>query len=92
MDFLMNNLNLLAGGGAGALAIWVLKRLPNEELYGWVNKTGSFIGVAITLGLAKCKWTKNLWNSTIEPYFVDLIENTFKAFLDGFLKGLRSDN
>ena len=70
----------------------VLKRLPNEELYGWVNKTGSFIGVAITLGLAKCKWTKNLWNSTIEPYFVDLIENTFKAFLDGFLKGLRSDN
>tara|TARA_R110002167_G_scaffold3601_2_gene17424 strand:- start:848 stop:1129 length:282 start_codon:yes stop_codon:yes gene_type:complete len=92
MDFLMNNLNLLAGGGAGALTLWVLKKVPNKELYNWVESCTYVAGVTLTLGLSKWKFTKKIWNSTIEPYFVDLVENTIGAGLKGLLDGLRSDN
>ena len=92
MEFLINNLNLLAGGGAGAATLWLLKKLPNEDLYSWVETGSYWIGTSMTLGLAKWKWTKNIWNKTIEPYFVDLIENTLGAAIKGLLDGLRSDN
>ena len=29
MDFLTNNLTLLAGGTSAGLALWLLKRIPN---------------------------------------------------------------
>ena len=92
MDFLLNNVNLIAGGSAGAAVLWMLKKLPNEDLYAWVETSAYWIGTTLTLGLSKWKWTKNLWNQTIEPYFIDLIENTFGAALKGLLKGLRKDN
>ena len=92
MDFLTNNLNLLAGGGTSAIALWVLKKIPNETIYNTVSKTCFYAGSVMSLGLAKWKLTKKLWNSTIEPYFVDLIENTAGAAVQGFIKGLRSDN
>ena len=92
MEFLMNNINLLAGGSAGASALWLLKKLPNEDLYSWVETGSDWVGVSVTLGMSKWKWTKNIWNATIEPYFVDLIENTLGAAIKGLLSGLRSDN
>ena len=92
MDFLLNNVNLIAGGSASAAVLWMLKKLPNEDLYSWVETSAYWIGTTLTLGLSKWKWTKNLWNQTIEPYFIDLIENTFGAALKGLLKGLRKDN
>ena len=92
MDFLINNINLIAGGSTGAAALWLLKKLPNEDLYSWVETMSYWVGTTMTLGLSKWKWTKNLWNQTIEPYFIDLIENTFGAALEGLLKGLRKDN
>ena len=45
----------------------------------------------MTLGLAKWKFSAKIWNQTIEPYFVDLLNNTVKAALDGFIDGLKSD-
>ena len=45
----------------------------------------------MTLGLSKFKWTKSLWNSTVEPYFIDLIDNTVGAAVQGFIDGLKSD-
>ena len=56
MDFITNNLGLLAGGTSAGIVLWLLKRIPNEE-----------------------------------PYFVDLLNNTVKAAVDGFIDGLRSD-
>ena len=46
----------------------------------------------MTAGLSKWVWTKKLWNKTIEPYFIDLIDNVVGGALRGFVKGLRSDN
>ena len=92
MDFLINNINLIAGGSTGAAALWLLKKLPNEDLYSWVETMSYWVGTTMTLGLSKWKWTSKLWNKTIEPYFIDLIDNTFGAALKGLLKGLRNDN
>ena len=91
MDFLTNNIGLLAGGGTSAIALWLLKRIPNKTIYDTVSKTCFYAGSVMTLGLAKWKLTRKLWNSTIEPYFVDLLENTVGAAVKGFIDGLRSD-
>ena len=91
MDFLTNNFTMLVGGGSSAIALWVLKRIPNEDIYNWVETGSYWAGAAMTLGLGKWKFTKKVWNKTIEPYFIDLLDNTAGAAVKGFIKGLRSD-
>ena len=91
MDFITSNLTLLAGGTTAGLALWVLKRIPNEDIYSWVETGAYWAGTVMTLGLGKWRWTKGLWNSTIEPWFIDLIDNTVGAAVKGFIDGLRSD-
>ena len=91
MDFLTNNIGLLAGGGTSAIALWVLKKIPNDKIKSIVFNTFYRLGVVATLGLTKFKLTAKLWNTTIEPYIIDLVDNTVKSALDGFIKGLRSD-
>ena len=49
-------------------------------------------GVACTLGLAKYKFTKKVWNKTMEPYFIDFMDNVFAHGINEFIRGLRSDN
>ena len=92
MDFLTYNLSLLLGGGSGAIALWLLKRIPNEDIYSWVEAGARTLGTVMTLGLARWRFTKKIWNTTIEPYFVDLVDNTVGAFVKGFIEGLKSDN
>ena len=91
MEFLINNLNLLAGGSASAIALWVLKKIPNEHICGVVETGFESVGKVMTLGLGKWKMTKKLWNSTIEPWFIDLVDNIVGGAVRGFIKGLRSD-
>ena len=91
MDFLTNNLTLLAGGTSAGLALWLLKKIPNEDLYNWVETGAYWAGSFMTLGLGKWKLTKKLWNSTVEPWFIDLVDNTVGAAVKGFIEGLRSD-
>ena len=91
MEFFTNNLTILTGGGAGALALWFLKKIPNEDLYSWVETGAYWAGSFTTLGLGKWKLTKKLWNSTVEPWFIDLVDNTVGAAVKGFIEGLRSD-
>ena len=88
----MENLTLWIGGGSTAIALWVLKKIPNDKIYSLVNGVCFKAGTIVTLGLSKDKWSKKIWNSTVEPYFVDLIDNTVGAAVDGFIKGLKSDN
>tara|TARA_Y100001973_G_C5189982_1_gene330350 strand:- start:1209 stop:1505 length:297 start_codon:yes stop_codon:yes gene_type:complete len=86
------NSTLLAGGGASAVALWVLKKIPNDKICGVIESGMESIGRLLTLNLSKWSMTKNIWNNTIEPYFVDLIDNVFGSLVRGFIKGLRSDN
>ena len=91
MDFITNNITLLAGGGSSSIALWILKKVPNEKLYGLVNGLCFKAGTIVTLGLAKWKFSRKIWNQTVEPYFIDLLENTVGAAVKGFIDGLKSD-
>ena len=88
MDFLGLGLGL---GGSG-IALFILKKIPNDKICAFVEGGFEKLGVAMTAGLSKFVWTKALWNKTIEPYFIDLIDNVVGGALRGLVKGLRSDN
>tara|TARA_B100000287_G_scaffold257336_1_gene241915 strand:+ start:140 stop:451 length:312 start_codon:yes stop_codon:yes gene_type:complete len=92
LGFITDNLGIVGGTGAAGLVLWLLKKIPNDKLYGTVESLFSGIGTTITLGLAKWKVTRSVWNHTIEPWFIDLVDNTVGAAVNGFIKGLRSDN
>ena len=90
-EFLAGNSGLLVGGTGAAVVLWILKKVPNKEICGWVEGTCCTLGRCITLGLSKWKFTKNFWNKTIEPWFIDFIDNFIGGAVRGFIKGLRSD-
>ena len=91
VDFLMSNSQLLAGGGAAGMVLWVLKKVPNNEICALVEGMFYAIGKTITLGLSKWSFTKKFWNNTIEPWFIDLIDNIVGGAVRGFIEGLRAD-
>ena len=86
-----NNTGLLVGGGRSAIVLWVLKKVPNESICSVVETTFESLGRVMTLGLNKWSATKKVWNSTIEPWFIDIVDNVFGSMVRGFIKGLRSD-
>ena len=86
------NSGILVGGGASAVVLWVLKKIPNESICSVVETTFESLGKVMTLGLGKWSVTKGVWNKTIEPYFIDLVDNVFGSLVRGLIKGLRSDN
>ena len=82
-----------AAGGAVAVGVaFVLKKIPNATIKAKLGVVMYSAGVACTLGLAKFKWTKKVWNKTIEPYIVDAIDNIVSHGIQEFVRGLRSDN
>ena len=94
MDFLStitSNSSLLLGGGTAGIVLWVLKKVPNEKICAIVETFFYGLGKAMTLGLSSWSITKGIWNRTIEPWFIDLVDNTIGACVRGFIKGLRSD-
>ena len=91
LSFLTSNMGLIAGGGSAGLVLWVLKKVPNEHICSVVETAFETIGKAMTLGLAKWKVTRGVWNKTIEPWLIDLVDNVAGGAVRGFIKGLRSD-
>ena len=82
-----------AAGGAVAVGVaFALKKIPNATIKAKLGVVMYGAGVACTLGLAKFKWTKKIWNKTIEPYVVDAIDNIVSHGIQEFVRGLRSDN
>ena len=81
-----------AGGIVAVGAAWALKKIPNKTIKAKFGVLMYGAGVACTLGLAKFKWTKKIWNKTIEPYIVDAIDNIVAHGIQEFVRGLRSDN
>jgi len=92
MEFLVNNMGILSGVGGGSILLILLKKIPNEKICSVVENCFYGIGCAVTLGLAKWKFSKKVWNKTLEPYFTDLVDNLIGGAVRGFIEGLRSDN
>ena len=88
----MDWLGLSLGLGSGGAVMWILKKIPNEKICSVVEGLFCKMGTVMTAGLTKWKPTRKIWNKTVEPYFVDLIDNIFGSAVKGLIKGLRSDN
>lgn len=88
----MNNIATIAGVGSGGILMVILKKIPNEKICKVVETFFFGLGKTATLGLSKWSWSKGVWNKTIEPYVVDLIDNVFGSIVRGIIKGLKSDN
>ena len=88
MDWITRSLGL----GGGSAVLWVLKKIPNDKICAVVEGTFEKLGVLMTAGLTKWKFTSKIWNKTIEPYFIDLVDNLVGGALRGLIKGLKSDN
>ena len=88
MDWITASLGL----GTGGAVLFLLKKIPNEDLCFFVETGFEKIGVLMTAGLTKWSFTKKIWNKTVEPYFIDLIDNIAGGIIRGLVKGLRSDN
>ena len=91
LGLLSGNTAMIAGGGTAAMVLFILKKVPNEHICSVVETAFESIGKVMTLGLGKWSVTKKVWNSTIEPWLVDLIDNVFGSAVKGLIKGLRSD-
>lgn len=91
-ELLQSNLGAVAGISSGVVVAWILKRIPNDKIQSWVSKIMFNAGVVCSGGMGKWKFTKGIWNKTIEPYFIDLIDNVAVTGISSFVKGLRSDN
>lgn len=75
-------------GGAligGRILGWILKK---TKLAAKAETWGYRLGVGMTLGMSKWKYTKRHWNKTIEPYVIIVLDK----FVGGIVKGLKSDN
>ena len=82
---------MIASGGTAGVALWVLKKVPNETICSFVESVSEKLGTVMTLGFGKWSLTKGIWNSTVEPWLIDLIDNVFGSMVRGLIKGLRSD-
>ena len=92
MDFLLNNITTIAGVGSGGVVMFILKKIPNDKICSVVETFFFGLGKTCTLGLSKWSWSKGVWEKTIEPYLIDLIDNVFGSMVRGTIKGLRSDD
>ena len=92
MGLATNNSGLLVGGGTAGIILFVLKKVPNDQLANIVETAAEACGTVMTAGLSKWSFSKKFWNSTIEPWFIDLFDNVMGGIIRGFVKGLRSDN
>ena len=90
-ESLMNNTTMLIGGGSAGIILYVLRKIPNDSICSFVEGLFYGLGRAITLGLSKWKVTRNFWNKTIEPWFIDLVDNIVGGAVRGFIRGLRID-
>jgi hypothetical protein len=89
--FLSSQTGVYATGIGAVVLAWVFKKIPNDKIKLIVGKFMFGLGVTVTLGLAKWSVTAKLWNKTIEPWMIDLIDNVVAEGLKQFISGLRSD-
>lgn len=73
-------------------AIGLNKALPNDVVKRRLTAFMYRAGVVMTLGLSKHKSVGPIWNRTVEPLVVDLLDNLAHSVTHGLVRGLRSDN
>ena len=65
LDFLSSNTGLLVGGSGAGIVLYILKKVPNEQICAWVEGICYAAGKCMPLGLSKWKWTKPIITNAI---------------------------
>ncbi|AUF82292.1 hypothetical protein TetV_200 [Tetraselmis virus 1] len=68
------------------------KMLPPHQVRDKLTSFMYHTGVVLTLGMSKSTRMGPIWNSTVEPVVVDLLDDVSYSVRYGLIKGLRSDN
>ena len=97
MEWILAKLGLQVGSWAGYSVLGIVvaygfKKIPNNWLRAVFGKFMLGAGVFVTLGLSKYKYTKKFWKKTIEPWFIDFLDNVWIYGWKQFRVGLRSDD
>jgi len=94
-DFLIDKIGGTATytglGVVSAALLFLLKKIPNAKIQKFMFNIGYSAGVCVTGGLAKWSWSAKYWNTIVEKFFIDLIDNVL-CIIPAFIQGLRSDN
>jgi len=81
----------VAGSIGSFVLLWIFKKIDNDKIAKKFDNFFYGLGVTVTAGLSKWKYTSKFWNKIIEPWFIDLIDNVVCSAIKGFIRGLRSD-
>ncbi len=86
----------IAGVGiVGIILSFLIKKFLTQGVIDSVGvkfeQIGYGMGLIVTVGLAKWKYTKKFWNNVLEPPLI-LVAEQLKQLVVGFIRGLRSDN
>ena len=95
--WIVSNLAVILGAiaGGGVLGVILRKLVTAENIAVMASKVDSFgygLGKTATLGLSHWKYTKPFWNKIVEPYVIIFFEAIMAALVNGFVRGLESDN
>lgn len=89
----IKNAVILASGSIGVFILtWILKKIPSEKIRKAVYDFSYKTGAAVSGFFTGWKYTKAIWENTLEPWLIGLFDMLIMAFSSGFFDGLRSDN
>lgn len=74
------------------ILLYVFKKIPNDKIYALVFNFFKRVGIVCTGGLNRYKWSAPFWETHIEAWFIDFLQNTIGAALNGYIEGLRTNN
>ena len=75
-----------------AALLALFKIVPNDKIQAFVGGIARKLAGLINVAVGKKSWFKVIWNATIEPWLIDLIDNTVVTFMKEFTAELKSDN
>ena len=67
MDFLLNNVGLMAGVSGAGVVLWILKKVPNAKISLAVEGTCFRLGRVITMFMGSKKSRETLENALSDP-------------------------
>ncbi len=82
-----------AGGSILIVIVtWILKKIPTVKIRKAIYDLFFKIGAIISKFFNTWKYTKKIWENTLEPWLVGFLDMLLMSIINGLFDGLRSDN
>ena len=74
------------------VATWFLKWVPTAKIRKVIYDVCFEFGAMLSRFFNNWKYTKAIWENTLEPWLLGFLDMVFGAIFDGLSAGMRSDN